>query len=78
MSVHLYVVMSDNSLWDYLVCAKSGEDAVDYVIKNVQTKPSAKIATPMEVAMLKDNGREVLGESADLAAWQENERLTEN
>ena len=78
MTVRLYVVMSDNSLWDYLVCAKSGEAAVDYIIKNVQTKPIAKLATPMEVAMLKDNGREMLGEEADLAECQANEKLNEN
>ena len=73
MTVQLYVVMSDNSLWDYLVCAKSAEDAVNYVVKNVLTKPSAKPATPMQVAMFEDNSREVLGEADDLAEWHANE-----
>ena len=78
MAVQLYVVMSDNTLWDDLVCAKSSEAAVDYVIKNVQKKPSAKLATPMQAAMFKDNGHEVIGESDDLAEWQANEKLNEN
>ena len=76
MAVQLYVVMSDNTLWDYLVCAKSAEDAVDYVIKSGLMKCSAKPATPMVVAMFIDNDHEVLGEAEDLAEWQANEKLT--
>ena len=79
MSVQLYVVMGDNQLWDYLVCAKSAEDAVNYVIKSSLMKLSAKPATPMQVTMLKDNKQAVLlGEAADLEEWQANEKLTEN
>ena len=76
MSVNLYVVMGNNQLWDYLVCAKNGEAAVNYVIKSGLLKLSAKPATPMEVEMFQDNGHEVLGEAADLAEWQANEKLT--
>ena len=79
MSVQLYVVMGDNQLWDYLVCAKNGEAAVNYVIKSGLMKLSAKPATPMQVTMLKDNKQAVLlGEAADLEEWQANEKLTEN
>ena len=66
MTVSLYVVMGENNLWDYLVCAKSGEDAVRYVVKNALLKLRVKPATPMDVAMFKDNGHEVLGEANDL------------
>ena len=79
MAVRLYVVMGENNLWDYLVCAKSGEAAVDYVVKNVTMQLTAKPATPMQVAMFKDNNHQaVLGEAADLAEWQANEKLNEN
>ena len=78
MAVRLYVVIGENNLWDYLVCAKSGKDAVNYVVKNKLMQLSAKPATPMQVAMFKDNGHEVLGEAADLAAWQADEKLNEN
>ena len=78
MTVQLYVVMGDNTLWDDLVCAQSGEAAVNYIIKNALLKLSAKPATPMQVAMFKDNGHEVIGESDDLAEWQANEKLSEN
>ena len=74
MSVRLYVVMGENNIWDDLVCAKSGEDAVNYVIKSGLMKLSAKPATPMQVAMFQDNGHEVLGEATDLAEWQANEK----
>ena len=76
MAVQLYVVMGDNTLWDYLVCAKSGEDAVDYVVKNKLMQVSAKLATPMQVAMFKDNNQAVLGDAADLEEWQANEKPT--
>ena len=66
MAVHLYVVAGENKLWDYLVCAKSAEAAVNYVRKNELSELSAKPATPMQVAMFKDNGHEVLGEPNDL------------
>ena len=78
MAAHLFVVMGDNTLWDYLVCAKSGEDAVNYVVKNKLMQLSVKPATQIDVAMFKDNGHEVLGESEDLAEWQANEKLNEN
>ena len=68
MTARLYVVMGENNLWDYLVCAKSSEDAVDYVVKNKLMRLSVKPATQIDVAMFKDNGHEVLGEAADLAA----------
>lgn len=68
MTVRLYVVMGDNQLWDDLVCAQSADAAVSYVIKSGLMKLSAKPASPMQVAMFKDNGHEVLGEAADLAA----------
>ena len=78
MAVHLYVVAGENKLWDYLVCAQSAEAAVNYVRKNELLKLAAKPATPMQVAMFKDNGHEVLGETEDLAAWQANEKINEN
>ena len=78
MTARLYVVMGENNLWDYLVCAQSGAAAVNYVVKHVKMDLYAKPATPMQVSMFKDNGHEVLGEAADLAEWQANEKLTEN
>ena len=78
MTVRLYVVMGDNQLWDDLVCAQSADAAVSYVIKSGLMKLSAKPASPMQVAMFKDNGHAVLGESADLAEWQATEKLNEN
>ena len=79
MTVRLYLVMGEETLLDYLVCAKSAEDAVNYVVKNVKPKFMAKPATPMQVAMFKDNNHQaVLGEEADLAEWQANEKPTEN
>ena len=78
MTVRLYVVMGENTLWDYLVCAKNDEAAVDYVLKNVAIKRIAKLATPMQVAMYQDNNKAVIGESADLAEWQATEKLNEN
>ena len=68
MAVRLYVVSGENRLWDDLVCAQSADAAVSYVIKSGLMKLSAKPASPMQVAMFKDNGHEVLGEAADLAA----------
>ena len=73
MPVHLYVVTSDSAIWDDLVCAKSGDDAVNYIIKSGLMKFSAKPATPMQVAMFKDNGHEVIGDADDLAELQANE-----
>ena len=79
MAVRLYVVMGENILWDYLVCAKSADAAVNYVIKSSLMKLSAKPATPMQVTMFMDNKQAVLlGDAADLAEWQANEKLTEN
>ena len=78
MAVHLYVVAGENKLWDYLVCAKSAEAAVNYIRKNELLKLSAKPASPMQVAMFKDNGQEVLGDSADLAEWQAHEKLNDD
>ena len=78
MAVRLYVVMGENNLWDYLVCAKSGEAAVNYIIKNALFNLTAKLATPMDAAMFENNGQAVLGELADLTEWQANEKLNEN
>ena len=78
MAVRLYLVMGDETLLDYLVCAKTADDAVNYVVKNVKMKFMAKPATPMQVAMFKDNNHQaILGEAADLAEWQAHEKLNE-
>ena len=79
MTARLYVVMGENNLWDYLVCAQSADAAVNYVIKSSLMELSAKPATTMQVAMFKDNKQAVLlGDAADLAEWQANEKLNEN
>ena len=77
MTAQLYVVMGDNTVWDYLVCAKSADDAVDYVIKNALSKLTAEPATPIYVEMFENNGQSVLGEAEDLAEWQANEKPNE-
>ena len=68
MSARLYVVTDAKTGISHLVCAKTRNNAINYLAKSVLMRLTAKPATPIQVLLSKKDGEAVLGEEADLVA----------
>ena len=61
MSARLYVVTDAKTGISHLVCAKTRNNAINYLAKSVLLNLSAKPATPIQVLLSKKDGEAVLG-----------------
>ena len=68
MTARLYVVTDAKTGISHLVCAKTRNNAINFLAKNVLMQLTAKPAKPIEVLLSKKDGGSVLGEEADLLA----------